>query len=72
MDLAIANSAKEKLVWVLYQKMKPEGVYVGEVMVTGTVKGTPWDQGNATLEPSMIAGKFWDLFQKRDGHSVTV
>jgi len=72
MDIAIANSAKEKLVRVLHHKMKPEGVYVGEVMVTGTVKGTAWDQGNATLEPSMIAGKFWDLFQNRGDMSVTV
>lgn len=65
MGLAIANSAKHKLVGLLAEKLRPEGVYVGEVMVLGTVKGTAWDSGNATLEPSAIANKFWDLYRAR-------
>jgi NAD(P)-dependent dehydrogenase (short-subunit alcohol dehydrogenase family) len=65
MGLAMANAAKHKLVGMLAEKLRGDGVYVGEVMVTGMVKGTPWDRGNATLEPSAIANKFWELYQAR-------
>lgn len=64
MGLALANAAKNKLVGLLAQRLKDDGVYVGEVMVAGAVKGTAWsaDEG---IEPSAIAGKFWELFQAR-------
>jgi short-subunit dehydrogenase involved in D-alanine esterification of teichoic acids len=65
MGLALANSAKHKLVGLLNEKLKSDGIYVGELMVLGTVKGTPWDSGNATLEASAIASKFWELFGTR-------
>ena len=70
--LAIANSAKHKLVRVLAAKLKPEGIYVGEVVVTSLVKGTPFDSGDATLEPSAVASKFWGLYEKRSEISVLV
>ena len=72
MGLAIANSAKEKLVRLLHHKLKPHGVFVGEVMVTGLVKGTVFDQGNATLEPAAIAEKFWMLNRDRNDFAVTI
>ena len=72
MGLAVANSAKHKLVRVLAQKLKPEGIYVGEVMVLGLVKGTPWDQGNATVEPSSVADKFWALYRGRAELSTSI
>lgn len=65
MGLALANSAKHKLVGLLSQKLKSDGIYVGELMVLGTVKGTAWDSGNATLDPSAIANKFWELYRGR-------
>ena len=65
MGLALANAAKHKLVGLLAQRLKGDGVYVGEVMVAGTVKGTAWDQGNANLDGSTIANKFWELYQSR-------
>jgi hypothetical protein len=34
-------------------------------MVAGTIKGTAWDKGNANLDASTIANKFWDLYQAR-------
>jgi hypothetical protein len=40
-------------------------VYVGEVVVLGTVKGTAFDRGQGTLEASAIAEKFWELHQGR-------
>lgn len=71
MGLSIANSAKHKLVRLLAEKLRPDGVYVGEVVVTDTVKGTAFDAGNGKLEPGAIAGTFWDLYQARkDTHAV--
>ncbi|THD50184.1 MAG: SDR family NAD(P)-dependent oxidoreductase [Bradyrhizobium sp.] len=67
MGLALANGAKHKLVGLLAQRLKGEGVYVGEVMVAGTVKGTRFDTaGTATLESKSIADNFWRLYQARD------
>jgi hypothetical protein len=69
MGLAMTNAAKHKLVGLLSQKLKGDGVYVGEVIIKGTVKGTAWDTGNANVEGSVVAQKFWDLFSAR-GDSV--
>ena len=65
MGLAIANAAKHKLVGVLAQKLKPENVFVGEVMVFGLVRGTSFDRGGATVDARTIAEKFWDLYRAR-------
>jgi NAD(P)-dependent dehydrogenase (short-subunit alcohol dehydrogenase family) len=70
MGLSIANSAKHKMVSLLNLKLKPENVYVGEVVVLGLVKGTAFDNGSATIEPSDIANKFWALHTGRDQVSV--
>ena len=72
MGLSIANSAKHKAVRLLAKKLAGDGVYVGEVMVTGVVKGTAFDSGNGTLDPAMIAGKFWDMYEARGERFVTV
>ncbi len=65
MGLALANAAKHKLVGLLSQKLKSDGVYVGEAMVMGTVKGTAFDSGNATIDAGTVAGKLWDLYRAR-------
>jgi NADP-dependent 3-hydroxy acid dehydrogenase YdfG len=70
MDLALGNAAKHKLVGMLGVRLKSEGVYIGEVVVMGTVKGTAFDSGNATLEPHAIAGQFWTLYKERKELSV--
>ncbi|MDP9151052.1 MAG: SDR family NAD(P)-dependent oxidoreductase [Myxococcota bacterium] len=65
MGLALANAAKHKLVGLLAEKLKGTGIYVGEVMVLGQVKGTVFDDGKATIEPSAVANKFWELYRNR-------
>lgn len=66
MGVALANGAKHKLVGLLAQRLKADGVYVGEVTVAGAVKGTPWDNGDApAIEGAAIADQFWDLYQAR-------
>jgi NADP-dependent 3-hydroxy acid dehydrogenase YdfG len=64
MGVALANAAKHKLVGLLAQRLKDDGVYVGEVMVAGTIKGTATDAGNA-IEGAAVANKFWELYQAR-------
>jgi hypothetical protein len=64
MGLALANAAKHKLVGLLSQRLKDDDVYVGEVMVAGLIKGTGSDSG-ATIEGSVVADKFWELYQAR-------
>lgn len=72
MGLSVANSAKHKVVRLLAEQLKPDGVYVGEVVVLAVVKGTAWDQGNATLEAGTIADKFWQIYSARRELSVHV
>lgn len=70
--LAIGKAAQHKTVGLLSKALSSEGVYVGEVVVTGLVKGTAFDSGNATLEASTIAEKFWELYRARDTMSTTL
>jgi NADP-dependent 3-hydroxy acid dehydrogenase YdfG len=66
MGVALANAAKHKLVGLLAQRLKGDGVYVGEVMVAGIIKGTAWDTGSGGIEASTVANKFWELYRARD------
>lgn len=70
MGLAVGKAAQHKVVGLLREKLTPQGVFVGEVVVLGMVKGTAFDTGNATLEASAIADKFWELAQARTTSSV--
>jgi NADP-dependent 3-hydroxy acid dehydrogenase YdfG len=70
--LAIGKAAQHKTVGLLQKALENDGVYVGEVVVTGLVKGTAFDSGNATLEASTIAEKFWSLYRERQPTTVTI
>jgi short-subunit dehydrogenase len=72
MGLAVANAAKHKIVGLLSQKLKGDGVYVGEVMVNGVVKGSAWDAGNGNVEASTIAAKFWEISTARKETTVLI
>lgn len=72
MGLAVANAAKHKLAGLLAQRLKSEGVFVGEVMIQGTVKGTAFDQGQANIAPAAVANAFWQLYAARAQHFATV
>jgi NAD(P)-dependent dehydrogenase (short-subunit alcohol dehydrogenase family) len=65
MGVALANAAKYKLVGLLSQRLKGDGVYVGEVMVAGMIKGTSWARDGQGIEGSTVANKFWELYQAR-------
>jgi NADP-dependent 3-hydroxy acid dehydrogenase YdfG len=70
MGLAVSKAAQHKTVGLLAKRLEQHGVYVGEVVVLGMVKGTAFDSGNATLEPDAIAERFWELHTKRSELSV--
>lgn len=72
MGLAVTKAAQHKLVGLLHQKLAADGIYVGEAVVMGLVKGTAFDRGNATLDPAMIAGRFWDLYKGRSEVSINI
>jgi short-subunit dehydrogenase len=72
MGLALANAAKHKLVRLLSERLKADGIYVGEVLVLSSIKGTPWDQGNATLEGATVGARFWEIYRDRRELSVKV
>jgi NAD(P)-dependent dehydrogenase (short-subunit alcohol dehydrogenase family) len=65
MGVALANAAKYKLVGMLAQRLKGDGVYVGEVMVAGMIKGTAWARDGQGIEGSAVANKFWELYHAR-------
>ncbi len=64
MGVALANAAKRKLVGMLSQQLKGDNVFVGEVTVAGSVKGTPWGN-DSSIDPATIADKFWELYEGR-------
>ncbi|NJK31819.1 MAG: SDR family NAD(P)-dependent oxidoreductase [Deltaproteobacteria bacterium] len=70
MGLALSKAAQHKLVGVLHHKLAGEGIYVGEVVVLGMVKGTAFDGGHATLDAADIAREFWRIYEGRDEISV--
>jgi NAD(P)-dependent dehydrogenase (short-subunit alcohol dehydrogenase family) len=72
MGLAIANSAKHKLIGLLSEKLRADQITVGEVVVLGLVMGTVWDTGSATIEPGTVAEKFWQIHSGRESRVVTV
>lgn len=65
MGLAIGKAAQHKLTGLLAAKLKTDEIYVGEVTVMGMVKGTAFDKGNASIEPTTVSDKFWELYQGR-------
>ena len=71
MGVALANAAKAKLVGLLSERLRADGVYVGEVTVAGAVKGTPY-AADGGIEGAKIADQFWALYQARNEIRATV
>ena len=66
MGLGVANAAKHKLVGLLAKKLEADGIYVGEIMVDGSIKGSAFDPGDGSgIEAKTVASKYWDLYTVR-------
>ena len=70
MGLSVTKAAQRKLAGLLHKRLAADGIYVGELVVLGLVKGTAFDSGQATLEASSIAAKFYELYSTRTEVSV--
>ncbi|MDB5698319.1 MAG: hypothetical protein JWN69_1123 [Alphaproteobacteria bacterium] len=70
MGFAVSKAAQHKAVNVLHYRLAPAGIFVGQVVVLRTVRGTVWDEGDATVDPNGVAERFWQLFKQRDAISV--
>jgi NAD(P)-dependent dehydrogenase (short-subunit alcohol dehydrogenase family) len=64
MGLALSSGAKRKLVGLLAERLKGEGIYVGEVTVYGTIKGSSAADGGS-IDPSVIADAHWHNYESR-------
>jgi NAD(P)-dependent dehydrogenase (short-subunit alcohol dehydrogenase family) len=71
MGIAITSTAKNKLAGLLAHRLKSEGVYVGEVMVFGTIKNTPSGDSNS-IDPVLIAEEYWRIYQARSATRAEV
>jgi NADP-dependent 3-hydroxy acid dehydrogenase YdfG len=72
MGLGLTKALQHKLVGLLHARLRDEGIYVGEVMVLGIVKGTAFDRGQGTIDPHAVAARFWDIHQRRTDVSVQI
>jgi short-subunit dehydrogenase len=62
--IALSGAAKLKLVGLIAERLKADGIYVGEIVVHGTIKSTPGAADN-TIDPTIIADKYWELYESR-------
>ncbi len=65
MGLGVTNAAKHKLVGLLAKKLEADGIYVCEMMIAGSIRGTPFDRGQPTIEGKTVAAKYWELYSAR-------
>jgi hypothetical protein len=65
--LAVSKAAQRKLVHILHKDLAREDIYVAEVTVAATVRGTGFDkEGKSPLTAEAVADTFYDLYTKRD------
>lgn len=62
--VALECSAKTKLVGLLAARLREEGVYVGEIVINGSVKGSPY-AGPTAIDPADIAHRLWTMAEER-------
>jgi NAD(P)-dependent dehydrogenase (short-subunit alcohol dehydrogenase family) len=64
--LGVAKAAQHKLVRLLSERLRDDGIFVGEVTVLGMVKGSAYDATNqGAIEPSAVADAFWKPYTER-------
>lgn len=62
--VSIGKAALRTLAFTLAEELKPQGVFVGTVTIAGNVApGT-------RFAPELIAEKYWELYEKREGHEI--
>jgi len=69
--VALECAAKSKLVGLLSERLRPEEIYVGELIINGTVKGSPY-AGPTALDPAVIADRLWQMAEDRAENHVQI
>jgi hypothetical protein len=60
-------------VGLLAKKLEADGVYVGEIMISGIIKGTSFDRGQGpTIDAKTVAAKYWELYTARKDIRATL
>jgi NADP-dependent 3-hydroxy acid dehydrogenase YdfG len=62
MGLAFCKSSQRKLTGLLHARLKPDGIMVGTVVVSGPVR---IEGGLEATNPDDVANEFWELHVKR-------
>lgn len=62
--VALECAAKSKLVGLLAERLRADGVFVGEVVINGTIKGSPYASPTA-IDPADVAERLWSMADKR-------
>jgi short-subunit dehydrogenase len=63
-SLSIGKAAVRNLALTLAEELKPEGIFVGTVTISGTVKPDTY------YDPAVIADAYWTLFTERQEHEI--
>lgn len=58
--VALECAAKSKLVGLLAQRLSADDVFVGEVVINGTIKASPHASSTA-IDPADVATRLWDM-----------
>lgn len=61
--LALCKSMQHKVAGLLHAQLGEKGIYVGEVMVLGMVRGAANPTG--TIEPADVAERLWEAYTER-------
>ncbi|MGP3535129.1 SDR family NAD(P)-dependent oxidoreductase [Microbacterium sp. RD1] len=62
--VALESAAKSKLVGLLAERLRGDGIYVGEVVIAGTMQGSPY-AGPTAIDPAEVADRLWTMAQER-------
>lgn len=62
---SLEAAAKSKLVGILAERLRPDGMYVGEVIIGSAVR-TPASAPGTGIDPHAIADRFWSMATERD------
>ena len=63
--LCIDKAALNAMNIVLHDTLKPKGIFVGSVLVSGVI--TP---GDVKYDPALIAKQYWKMYQERNEYEV--
>ena len=69
--VALECSAKTKLVGLLAARLRTDDVYVGEIVINGSVKGSPHASPTA-IDPIDVAERLWRMAEERSEVHVQI